>query len=81
MFLLNSQHFLTLTGRRVSIYNQPQQLMRASPSAWIIFNIIWVQNLFLYIGLCQGENKTLLILDIDDQNTVYVFAYKVTQVA
>ena len=35
----------------------------------------------MYIVLCQGENKNILILVIDDQNTTYVFASKGTQVA
>jgi hypothetical protein len=35
----------------------------------------------VYIGLCQEENKHTLIIDIDNQNTTYVFASKGTHVA
>ena len=37
-------------------------------------------NLVLYIVSCQGEEKHLLILDIEEQYTTYVFTSKVTQV-
>ena len=40
---------------------------------------VCVCNLILYIVLCQGENENILILDIDDQNTMYAFASKGTQ--
>lgn len=32
------------------------------------FICLGVFNLILYIVLCQGENKNIRILDIDDQN-------------
>lgn len=42
---------------------------------------LWVWNLVLNIVLCQGEDKYLLLLDTDAQNTTYVLASKVTQAA
>ena len=33
-------------------------------------------NLIIYIVFCQGENQNSLIMDIDDQNTTYVFTSK-----
>ena len=35
-----------------------------------------VWNLVIYIVLCQGENLSVLVLDIDEQNTMHVFASK-----
>ena len=42
---------------------------------------LWVWNLVLNIVLCQGEDKYLLLLDTDAQNTTYVLASEVTQAA
>ena len=66
----------------VSIYDQIQQLMRASPSALIIFYIFMGSESFFYtLAYVKEKIKLLLIHNIDDQNTTFVFAYKVTQVA
>jgi len=37
-----------------------------------------VRNLFIDIVLCQRENKNILVLDIESQNTTYVIAVKGT---
>jgi hypothetical protein len=38
------------------------------------------KNLVLYVVSCQGEEKHSLVLDVEDQNTTYVFTSKVTRV-
>ena len=43
-------------------------------------HIYGFENLTLYIFLCQGENKNTLNRDLDDQDTIYVFTSKGTQV-
>jgi hypothetical protein len=43
-----------------------------------IYVCSWVRILVLYIVLCQEQEKSMLILDIDDYNTIYVFISKGT---
>lgn len=38
-----------------------------------VFMHLFVWNLIIYIFLCQGGNQSIVILDIDDLNTTYVF--------
>ena len=41
-------------------------------------NLFLIYSLFIYIVLCQGENKIIFKVNIDDQNTTCVFASKGT---
>lgn len=43
---------------------------------WYVFYCVWI--LITYIVLWQGEYKHILILNIDGQNIIYVFASKDT---
>lgn len=46
-----------------------------------IWHIYGFEVLFYMLSSCQKEDTNLLILDINDQNTMYVFVFKVTWVA
>ena len=46
----------------------------------MFYIVMWAWNLVIYIVLYQGEDKNLLILDIDGQCTTYVFSSKVTKI-
>ena len=39
-----------------------------------MFHIFMAGILIIYIILCQGYTRNILILDIDDQGTTYVYA-------
>ena len=55
------------------------KFIQASPSSEIIFYIFMCLNFIIYIVLCQVKNQNILTLDIDVQNTTYIFASKGTQ--
>lgn len=64
-----------------SQYNALYTIYTGSPRSPIIFKYIYVlKNLITYIVLCKGENKTMPILDINNQNTTYIFATEDTHV-
>ena len=47
-------------------------------NSYLIHLSVW--NFIIYIVLGQGENKNILVLEIDDQDTTYIFAFKGTHV-
>ena len=70
-----------IKGSGISICNQINNL-HGPHQVHILYTMqLWVSNLVLYIVLCQRQYRNLFIFVIDDQNTMYVFANKVTRVA
>lgn len=69
-------HSLKDVGSR---YKALYTIYMGSPSSPIIFKYIYVfKNLITYIVLRIVENKTMPILDINNHNTMYIFATKDT---
>ena len=62
---------LILEGCGVSIYIHIPSLYGLHQVHISYFEYM-LESLIIYIVSCQGENKNMFILDIDDQNTPYV---------
>lgn len=80
--MMSSKVLSTLKGRGVSIRGHIHDLypgLRQVPKSYFIDPCVC--NLTTYIVLCQGENRNILVLDIHDENTPYVFASKGIHVA
>ena len=58
------------------MYDLYTQSPRASPSLKIMYFIFMGMTVYLVYCLCHGEDHSVFMCDVDDQNLKYVFASK-----